>query len=65
MWNETISFHINLEEMPQPSPISCLQIWMRAPKTMIQRVLPPTAVIAEELEECKKQGEQGNTIGQR
>ena len=53
MWKETISCHINLEEMPQPSPISHLQIWMRAPQTMIQRVLPPTAVIAEELEECK------------
>ena len=65
MWNETISCHINLEEMPQPSPISHLQIWMRAPQTMIQRVLPPTVVIAQELEECKKRGEQGNTTGQR
>jgi len=42
MWNETISCHINQQEMPQPSLISHLQVWMRAPKTMIQRVLLPS-----------------------
>ena len=42
--------------MSQPSAISGLQIWMRAPKTAIQQMLPHSAVIAEELGECKKQG---------
>ena len=32
MWNENISCHIK-QEMSQPSAVSCLQMWMRAPKT--------------------------------
>ena len=43
--------------------ISDLQMWMRAPKTAIQWMLPTPAVIAEELGECKKPGEQGHRIG--
>ena len=39
---------------------------MRAPQTAIQGVWPPPPmVIAEGLGECKKQEEQGNTIGPR
>ena len=41
--------------MSQLSVISCLQMGMRAPKTEIQRILPPLMVIIEELGECKKQ----------
>ena len=55
LWNENISCHINKQEMSQPSVISGLQMGMRAPKTEIQRILPPLMVIAEELGECKKQ----------
>ena len=62
LWNENISCHINKQEMPQPSAISSLQMWMRAPKTEIQWMLPPHKVFAEELGECKRQGEQGNRI---
>ena len=50
MWNENISCPINKQEMPQPSAISGLHMWMRAPQTAIQRMLPPPGVIAEELE---------------
>ena len=53
MWNENIPCHINKEETPQPSAISGLQMWMRAPKTLIQEMLPLPMVIAEELGECK------------
>jgi len=38
---------------------------MRAPKTMIQRILPPPKVIAAELGQCKKWGEQRKGIGPR
>ena len=65
MWNENISCYINQQEMSQPSEISVLQMRMRASKTANQGVLPPPTVIAEELGECKKQGEQGNRIGPR
>ena len=65
LWNENISCHINKQEMSQPSAISGLQMWMMAPKTVIQQMLPPPTVIAEELQECKKQGEQENRIGPR
>ena len=54
LWNENISCHINKQEMSQPSAISGLQMWMRAPQTVIQWML----MIAEELGDCKKQGEQ-------
>ena len=50
VWSEDISCHITKQEMSQPSAISGLQTWMRAPWML----LPPT-VIAEELGECKKQ----------
>ena len=63
MWNENISCHINQQEMSQPSAISGLQMWMGAPQTSIQRMLPPLIVTAEELGECKKQDEQGDRIG--
>ena len=47
--------------------ISGLQMWIRAPKTVIQGMLPtpPSMVMAEELWKCKMQGEQGNRIGPR
>ena len=45
--------------------ISGLQMWMRAPKAEIPPMLPPTTVMAGELGECKKQGEQGNRFGPR
>ena len=32
-----------------------LQIWMRAPQIVIQEMLPPSMVIAEELGEGKKE----------
>ena len=48
--------------MSQPSAISGLQMCMRVPNTAIHRMLPPPTVIAEELGECKKQGEQGNRM---
>ena len=35
------SCHINKQERSQPSAISGLQTWMRAPKTAIQWMLPP------------------------
>ena len=41
LWNENISCHINKQEMSQPSVISGFLMWMRAPKTVIQRMLPP------------------------
>ena len=64
--NENISCHINKQEISPPSVISGLQMWMRAPQTAIQGVWPPPPmVIAEGLGECKKQEEQGNTIGPR
>ena len=49
--------------MPQPSVIPGLQMWKRAPKIAIQGMLPSPRVTAEELGECKKQGEQGNQTG--
>ena len=61
VWSEDISCHITKQEMSQPSAISGLQMWMRAPQAAIQWML----VIAEELGECKKQGEQGNRISPR
>ena len=57
--------HINKQEMSQPLAISGLQTWMRAPTAAIPRMLPPCMVIAEELGEWKKQGEQGSRIGPR
>ena len=57
LWNKNISCHINQQEMSQPPAISGLQMWRRAPITAIQQILPPPRVIAEELGECKKQGE--------
>ena len=42
-WNENISCHINKQEMSQPLAISGLQMWMRAPKTVIEGMLPPPA----------------------
>ena len=41
VWNENTSCHINKQQMSQPSVISGLQMWMRAPKTEIQCMLPP------------------------
>ena len=55
LWNENISLHINKQEMSQPSEIFGLQMWMMAPKTAIQWMLPPSMLIAEELGERKKQ----------
>ena len=52
---ETISCHINKQEMSQPPSVAGLQMWMKAPQTVIQQMLPPPMVIAEELGECKKQ----------
>ena len=40
LWNENISCHIKKQEVSQPSVISGFQMWMRAPKTVIQRMLP-------------------------
>ena len=57
--------HINKQEMSQPSAISGLQMWVRAPQMVIQRILPTPTVIAEEWGECKKQGELRNRIGPR
>ena len=37
----------------------------RLPKLLIHRMLPTPTVIAEDLGECMKQGEQGNKIGPR
>ena len=51
--------------MSQQSVISILQMRMRVPQTIIQQMLPPPLVVAEELGECKKQGEEGNSIGPR
>ena len=65
MWNENISCHSNQQEMSQPSGISSLQMWMRAPQTTIQGMLPPLIVTAEQLGEFKKQDEQGDRIGPR
>ena len=58
VWNENISCHINQQEMSQPSVISGLQMWMRAPKTVIQKMLPTCTVSAEVRGECinKKTG---------
>ena len=47
---ENISCLINKQEMPLPSVISGLQLWMRAPKTWIQGMLPLPVVTAEKLE---------------
>ena len=52
VWNENISCYINEQEMSQPSVISVLQMQMRVPKNVIQHMLPPITVIAEELGEC-------------
>lgn len=51
--------------MSQQSVISGLQMQIRVPQTIIQQMLPPPLVIAEELGECKKQSEEGNSIGPR
>ena len=40
-WNENIPWHINKQERSQPPAISGLRMWMRAPKTAIQWMLPP------------------------
>ena len=63
--NENISCFNNKQEMSQSSVISGLQMWMRIPKTVIQGMLPPLILIAEEPGECKKQGQQENRIGPR
>ena len=55
LWNGNISCHINKPEISPPSVISGLQMWMRAPKTVIQQTLPPPTMITEELGGCKKQ----------
>ena len=65
LWSEDISCHIDKQEMSQPSAISGLQMWMRAPKTVIQQMLPSAMVTAEELGGHKEQGEQGNRNGPR
>ena len=65
MWNENISCHINEEKILQPSVISGLQMEMRVPKSVIQQTLPPSMVIAEEVEEWEKQSEQRNRVGPR
>ena len=39
MWNENISCYTNKQDMSQPSAISGLQMWMRAPQTVIQKML--------------------------
>ena len=57
--------HINKQEMSQPSAISGLQLWVRAPQMVIQRILPTPTVISEEWGEFKKQGELRNRIGPR
>ena len=55
LWNENISCHINKQEMKQPSAISGLQRWMRAPKTNcdlcdpVDVVGPPPRVPAPQL----------------
>ena len=51
--------------MSQQSVISGLQLQIRVPPTIIQQMLPPPLVIAEELGECKKQSEEGSSIGPR
>ena len=43
LWNENISWHINKQTMLQPSAISVLQMWMRAPQTAIRKILPPSS----------------------
>ena len=52
--NENISCHINKPEISPPSVISGLQMWMRAPQTVIQGVWPPPPmVIAEGLGDAR------------
>ena len=55
LWNENISCHINKQELSRQSAIFGLQMWMMAPKTAIQWMLPPPVLIAEELGEREKQ----------
>ena len=38
--NENIIYHINKQKMSQPSAISGLQMWLRAPQTVIQQLMP-------------------------
>ena len=66
VWNENISCHINQQEMAQASAISGFQMSTRDPKLQsnLADAATPT-VIAEELEECKKPGEQRNRMGPR
>ena len=46
--------HIHKQEMSQPSMVSCLQMWMRAPKTAPADAATRTAVCWE-LRECTQQ----------
>ena len=64
MWNEYISCHINKQEMSRSLVISGVQMWMRLPKLWSSRCCHHLG-IAEELGQCKKQGEHGNRIGRR
>ena len=61
MWGLDVvkwKYLLSYQEMSQPSVISGLQMWIRAPKTVIQKMPPSRMLIAEELGGCKKQGEQ-------
>ena len=51
--NENVSGHINKAEMSKPSGArSSLQMWRRAPKAVIQKMLSPPTVTAEGREDA-------------
>ena len=60
VWNENIIYHINKQKMSQPSAISGLQMWLRAPQTVIQQLMPspPQWLLRSWWNEYRKQGDQ-------
>ena len=61
LWDENISCHISKQEISEPSVTSGLQMWMRAPQTVIPQCVWIQHHFAEELGERKKPGERDRT----
>ena len=65
LWNENISCHIIKQDLSPPPAISGLQMWTRAPQTVIEQTRPAPMVTAEEVGEGEQHGERGNRAGPR
>ena len=67
LWDENISCHINKQRILQPSAISGLQMWMRVPQTVIQKILLSFSPHwwLRSWKNVRLKGEQRNKIGLR